>query len=1138
MRGNNLRRNPAYPLLIFVFALIITVGTGIMPGLMPAASAETAQVSYIDENGQAKTATAIVLTGDEDKDFYERRMRVILGDGTNTWYVANNNITYTSGDDTAFTTMLFLRGNVHLIIADGATVTVQDRIDYNSYEGNSTLSVYGQAKGTGKLVSGAFNAYEVNICSAVYETGLINNANVNVKGGKLTVNGDVTCANLTITGGVTNITGKADASTLLSLGCGSMNDRITIGTYDPGYGAVFQVAEGQTLTDGKDNYSGVLKQSENVENDNVSNLAGKTLMLAHDHAPADMTLTPSVAPTYNPQSKTYTDGKCAYYTCPLCGGIFVMEGGEPIAKTENELILPYFSFWSVTIAGQLICELHAYNGTDASVAIPDTVPANYIDAAQAGNTITAIDSHAFENKAFVTDVTIGNGVYAIYENAFAGCTSLARFTVGSGLSYIAARAFKGCTSLESFTSSSMQEINASFKSDITEGSFDANSNIQFRGPHGSTLQQMAYEFGGTFSPTDKHSAPVWSWEEDWTGAAVTFSCGESCDIGSEPLDADEITYARNKDSGIYTATAALTVDGYTYTDTVNTDLSEIVVQTPPSASAVTYGQALKDSVLTGGTAMLGNIEVAGSFAWADDTVKPAVSDSGTTEYPVTFLPDDAASYGTAEAKITLKVNKAAPDVTAPEAKTGLTYTGSAQKLVTAGKATGGEMLYAPGTDAAKAPAADLFAASIPTGTDVGTYYVWYQVAGDENHTDTDPLCITAAIGKNSDQIAAEAVEEKINALPAKDKVTLDDGEAIGEARKAYDALTKDQKKLISDETLKKLTDAEEAYKAAKEAADKEAAEKEEAEKKAAEKKAADEAAAKKVQDLIDALPEKDKVTLDDGEAIGEARKAYDALTDDQKKLISDETLKKLTDAEEAYKAAKEAADKEAAAKKVQDLIDALPEKDKVTLDDKDDIEAARKAYDALTDDQKKLISDETLKKLTDAEEALADLQKAAQWWPVIILPAKPSAPEAPAAEPTDVTVGELRYKLDPKTMTATVKGAKKKSVKTILIPGSIKVNGKKYTVTAIRAKAFRGMEKLAQVTIGKNVATIGTKAFYKCGKLKKLKIKTKHLTEETVGVSAFGMTDKNMIITCPKGMKELYEIILTGAGLSSKATVK
>ena len=223
---------------------------------------------------------------------------------------------------------------------------------------------------------------------------------------------------------------------------------------------------------------------------------------------------------------------------------------------------------------------------------------------------------------------------------------------------------------------------------------------------------------------------------------------------------------------------------------------------------------------------------------------------------------------------------------------------------------------------------------------------------------------------------------------------------------------------------------------------------------------------------------------------------------------------------------------------MQDLIDALPEKDKVTLDDKDDIEAARKAYDALTDDQKKLISDETLKKLTDAEEALADLQKAAQWWPVIILPAKPSAPEAPAAEPTDVTVGELRYKLDPKTMTATVKGAKKKSVKTILIPGSIKVNGKKYTVTAIRAKAFRGMEKLAQVTIGKNVATIGTKAFYKCGKLKKLKIKTKHLTEETVGVSAFGMTDKNMIITCPKGMKELYEIILTGAGLSSKATVK
>ena len=52
----------------------------------------------------------------------------------------------------------------------------------------------------------------------------------------------------------------------------------------------------------------------------------------------------------------------------------------------------------------------------------------------------------------------------------------------------------------------------------------------------------------------------------------------------------------------------------------------------------------------------------------------------------------------------------------PEAKT-LTYTGSAQELVTAGTATGGEMQYALGT---ATKATEPYTASIPTKTEVGT----------------------------------------------------------------------------------------------------------------------------------------------------------------------------------------------------------------------------------------------------------------------------------------------------------------------------------------------------------------------------------------------------------------------------------
>ncbi len=63
-----------------------------------------------------------------------------------------------------------------------------------------------------------------------------------------------------------------------------------------------------------------------------------------------------------------------------------------------------------------------------------------------------------------------------------------------------------------------------------------------------------------------------------------------------------------------------------------------------------------------------------------------------------------------------------------------------------------------------------------------------------------------------------------------------------------------------------------------------------------------------------------------------------------------------------------------AADAVLALFDALPVADAVTLNDKEAIEVARAAYDALTDDQKALVTPEDLAKLTAAEQALAALE--------------------------------------------------------------------------------------------------------------------------------------------------------------------
>ena len=67
-----------------------------------------------------------------------------------------------------------------------------------------------------------------------------------------------------------------------------------------------------------------------------------------------------------------------------------------------------------------------------------------------------------------------------------------------------------------------------------------------------------------------------------------------------------------------------------------------------------------------------------------------------------------------------------------------TYDGTEKPLVTVDDSTlvGGEMQYALGT---ATEVTGEYGAAIPTATDIGTYYVWYRVVGDDNHESTDEL---------------------------------------------------------------------------------------------------------------------------------------------------------------------------------------------------------------------------------------------------------------------------------------------------------------------------------------------------------------------------------------------------------------
>lgn len=109
--------------------------------------------------------------------------------------------------------------------------------------------------------------------------------------------------------------------------------------------------------------------------------------------------------------------------------------------------------------------------------------------------------------------------------------------------------------------------------------------------------------------------------------------------------------------------------------------------------------------------------------------------------------------------------------------------------------------------------------------------------------------------------------------------------------------------------------------------------------------------------------------------------------------------------------------------------------------------------------------------------------------------------------------------------------APKKNSTKATIPAAVKIKGKTYKVTAIKANACKGSKKLTSLTIGKNVKKIGAKAFYNCKKLKSIVIHTKKLTAGNVGTDAWKGFSAKVKITYPKEKKAAYKKIFQKKGL-------
>ena len=726
-------------------------------------------VSYMAWNG----TTLVEKTGDDACTDYT----VVTADTATfedgKWYVVSNSVTVSS--------RITVTGTVNLILCDGATLTASKGITVNS---GNTINIYAQIGGTGELNAGS----DLNVASIGGGARYQSSGTVNIHGGKITATGgsnasgiggaldggngevniyggNVTARGKNYAAGIGGYSGKSGGTvniyggTVNASGSQSGTTGIGIGGTNPG-NCVVHIYGGEVTATSEKVAAGI-QGTVTIDGGTVTATGGVSEMIdgssgeTYSSTGINGTITVNGG-TVTASGGNVTGGYAAIesyggtiYACGGISGTVTISGGTVTATGGN--VTGDINNYGGTI--------YACNGVNGTVTI-------------SGGTVTATGgSHTgnssgttVKEKGFGGSLTLGTGMYLYGGTSANPESNQSNYRAGAGdytgdrYVYMTVNNVVPHTHSFNYTATGATITAACTAGcDITEG--------------------LALNISAPTKLTYDGSAKAATLS---TGYNTTAFPGEY--MIKYYKGANEVEAANVKAAGDYTA--KVTVGEATASVDFTIAKATPSIETIPTASAVTYGQKLADSTLTGGTG-----SVAGGFAWKDSTVAPAVSDSQNTEYDVVFTPTDE-NYDAAECKVKLTVNKADSAVTtAPTAKT-LTYNGSAQSLINAGTASGGTMKYAV-TTANQEPAAEAYTfdnTSLPTATGAGTYYVWYRVKGDSNHNDVAAASVTVTINKKLLTITAGA---KSKVYGEKDPELTYDSTGLVEGDNITGSLTRD-----------------------------------------------------------------------------------------------------------------------------------------------------------------------------------------------------------------------------------------------------------------------------------------------------------------------------------------------------------
>ena len=702
-------------------------------------------VSYMAWNG----TTLVEKTGDDACTDYT----VVTADTTTfedgKWYVVSNSVTVSS--------RITVTGTANLILCDGATLTASKGITVNS---GNTINIYAQSEGTGVLSAGnTVNAAGIGGGGRGSSSGTVNihggiisatggstsagiggaleggNGEVNIYGGEVTAQGQNFAAGIggysgksggtvNIYGGTVNASGSKYGTTGIGIG-GTEPGNCVVHIYGGEVTATSEKAaagiQGTVTIDG-----GTVTANGGGDSNSIDCNSGETYSSNGINGTVTInggtvTATGGNVTVTGYMSAIESSRGGTIYACSGISGTVTISGGTVTATGGN-------------VTGEISNRggnIYACNGIGGTVTI-------------SGGTVTATGgSHtgnssgtAVKEKGFGGSLTLGTGMYLYGGTSANPESNLSNHVPQNNGDYARSRYM---------TVNNVAPHTHSFTYSATGATITATCTAGCDITEGLALTISA--------PTEL--------TYDGSAKAATLSTGYNTTAfpGEYMIKyykgANEVEAANVKAAGDYTA--KVTVGEATASVDFTIAKATPSIETIPTASAITYGQKLADSALTGGAAKRGDTTVAGTFAWKSAETKPSVSDSNTTEYAVMFNPTDTDNYAAVECKVKLTVNRAEPTVTVPTAKTP-TYNGSAHELVNAGSATGGTMYYAVTTENTAPTDASLYATSIPSETNAGTYYVWYKVVGDSNHNDTEPASVTVTISMATPTLTEPTLE--------------------------------------------------------------------------------------------------------------------------------------------------------------------------------------------------------------------------------------------------------------------------------------------------------------------------------------------------------------------------------------------